>query len=203
MKLKLCWKKHRICTYRPASCGESRNILIWVVEKRMGTDASNSSRKTYSRFAIINLVGYFGFVIVVLWYPLSSQIPNTLNESSGVLSEEWVNGRLMTKITNGEDVHSFTCASRVKGYSTCITKQSSSELLGRPANVFWYDQKIFPAVEQRKLVVLVVEGKEIISRAMSEERQATGNRASFWAFGVVGFFVISSSAFFLKKSRRS
>ena len=169
----------------------------------MSTNASGRSRGSYKSFAIINLVGYFGFVIVMLWYQLSSQIPNTLNESSGVLSEEWVSGKLMTKITDGEDVYWFTCASSLRGFSTCITKQKSSELLGRYASVFWYDQKIFPAIEQRKLVVLVVEGKEVISRAMSEERQATGNRSSFWICGVVGFFMLSVSAFFLKKARRS
>ncbi|KJZ37688.1 hypothetical protein VC35_26280 [Pseudomonas fluorescens] len=120
-----------------------------------------------------------------------------------MLSEERVRGKLMTKITDGEYVYWFTCASSLRGYSTCITKQKSSELLGRHASVFWYDQKIFPAIEQRKLVVLVVEGKEIISRAMSEERLDRGKRSSFWVLGVVGFLVICVSAFFLKKARRS
>jgi hypothetical protein len=204
LKLKLCWKKrHQICTCRTASYAESRNILILVAEKRMGTNASNRSRDSYKNYAITSAVGYFGFVIIMLWYQLSSQIPNTLNESSGVLSEEWVSGKLMTKITDGEDVYLFTCASRLRGFSDCITKQKSSELLGRHASVFWYDQKVFPAIEQKKLVVLVVEGKEIISRAMSEERQATGNRISFWIYGVVGFFVLSVSACFLKRARKS
>jgi uncharacterized membrane protein len=204
LKLKLCWKKrHRICTCRTASYGESRNILILVAEKRMSANASNRSRDSYKNYAITSAVGYFGFVVVMLWYQSSAQIPNKLNESSGVLSEERVGGKLMTKITNGEDVYWFTCASSLRGFSTCITKRKSSELLGRYASVFWYDQKIFPAIEQRKLVVLVVGGKEIISRAMSEERLASGKRNSFWICGVVGFFVLCVSAFFLKKARRS
>jgi hypothetical protein len=109
----------------------------------------------------------------------------------------------MTKITDGEYVYWFTCASTLGGFSTCITKQKSSDLLGRYASAFWYDQKIFPAIEQRKLVVLVVEGKEIISRAMSEERLARGKRNSFWVLGVVGFFALCVSAFFLKRAMRS
>ena len=69
LKLKLCWKKrHRICTCRTASYGESRNILILVVEKRMGTDASNRSREASRNFAIISFVGYLGIVVVMLWY---------------------------------------------------------------------------------------------------------------------------------------
>lgn len=169
----------------------------------MGTNASNRSRDAYKKFAIISFVGYLGYAVVMLWYQSSSQIPNKLNESSGVLAEERVGRKLMTKITDGEDVYWFTCASSLGGFSTCITKQKSSELLGRHASVFWYDQKIFPAIEQRKLVVLVVEGKEIISRAMSEERLARGKKTSFWVLGVVGFFALCVSAFFLKKARRS
>jgi len=53
------------------------------------------------------------------------------------------------------------------------------------------------------LVVLVVEGKEIISRAMSDERLARGKKNSFWVLGVVGFFALCVSAFFLKRARRS
>ncbi len=196
-------KRHRSCTCWTASYGESRNILILVVEKRMGTDASNRSREASRNFAIISFVGYLVIVAVMLWYQSSAQIPNKLNESSGVLSEERVGRKLMTKITDGEYVYWFTCASSLRGYSTCITKQKSSELLGRHASVFWYDQKIFPAIEQRKLVVLVVEGKEIISRAMSEERLARGKKNSFWVYGIVGFFALCVSAFFLKRARRS
>ncbi|MGO4312037.1 hypothetical protein AB4Z35_19590 [Pseudomonas sp. KB_15] len=168
----------------------------------MGTNASSLSRASYRSFAIISLFGYFAFAVVMLWYQSSAQVPNKLNESSGVLSEERVRGKLMTKITDGDNVYWFTCASSLRGYSTCITKRKSSELLGRHASVFWYDQKIFPAIEQRKLVVLVVEGKEIISRAMSEERLAGGKKSSFWVLGVVGLLVICVSAFFLKKARR-
>lgn len=169
----------------------------------MGTDASNRSREASRNFAIISFVGYLGIVVVMLWYQSSAQIPNKLNESSGVLSEERVRGKLMTKITDGEYVYWFTCASTLGGFSTCITKKKTSELLGRYASVFWYDQKIFPAIEQRKLVVLVVEGKEIISRAMSDERLARGKKNSFWVLGVVGFFALCVSAFFLKRARRS
>lgn len=182
---------------------KAETFLLLVAEKRMGTNASNRSRDAYKNFAIISFVGYLGYAVVMLWYQSSAQIPNKLNESSGVLAEERVGRKLMTKITDGEDVYWFTCASSLGGFSTCITKQKSSELLGRHASVFWYDQKIFPAIEQRKLVVLVVEGKEIISRAMSEERLARGKGASFWVLGVVGFFAFCVSAFFLKKARRS
>jgi len=178
-------------------------FLFLVVEKRMGTNASNRSREASRNFAIISFVGYLGIVAVMLWYQSSAQIPNKLNESSGVLSEERVRGKLMTKITDGEYVYWFTCASTLGGFSTCITKQKSSDLLGRYASAFWYDQKIFPAIEQRKLVVLVVEGKEIISRAMSEERLARGKRNSFWVLGVVGFFALCVSAFFLRRAMRS
>ena len=46
-----------------------------------------------------------------------------------MLSGERVRGKLMTKITNGEDVYWFTCASSLRVFSTCITKQKNSELL--------------------------------------------------------------------------
>lgn len=59
-------KIHRICARRTASYGESRNILILVTEKRMGTNASNRSRGSYKSYAITSVVGYFGFVVVML-----------------------------------------------------------------------------------------------------------------------------------------
>ncbi|CAN1600849.1 hypothetical protein [Pseudomonas mediterranea] len=169
----------------------------------MGTNISDQSRVAYRNFAIFSFVGYLGFMIVILWHQSISHIPVILNESSGVLSEERFKGKAITKISDGENVYRFTCASNLGGYPTCITKQKSSDLLGKRARVFWYEQKFLPALGQRKLVVLVVDGKEIISRAMSEERLAKGKKDSVWILGGVGFFALCISAFFLRKARRN
>ncbi|MCI0997839.1 MULTISPECIES: hypothetical protein [Pseudomonas fluorescens group] len=169
----------------------------------MGANISDRSRVAYRNFAIFSFVGYLGFVIIVLWHQSISYIPDRLSESSGVLSEERFKGKAITKIIDGENVYRFTCASNLGGYPTCITKQKSSDLLGKHARVFWYEQKFLPALEQRKLVVLEVDGKEIISRAMSEERLAKGKRGSVWVLGGVGFFALCISVFFLRKARRN
>lgn len=169
----------------------------------MGTDISDRSRLAYRNFAIFSFAGYLVYVIVVLWHQSISYITDILNESSGVLSEERFKGKAITKIIDGENVYRFTCASSLGGYPTCITKQKSLDLLGKRARVFWYEQKFLPALGQRKLVVLVVDGKEIISRAMSEERLAKGKKGSIWILGGVGFFALCISALFLRKARRS
>jgi hypothetical protein len=151
---------------------------------------------------IIFCVGSIVFAFVVFFYQWSSHIPSELNRLSGVLSEERVGRNIMTKITDGETKYLFTCADRLGSYTKCLTTEAFPGLDGKNATVYWYYQPVFLAVENRKLVVLVVDGKEIISRADSEYRQANGMKIDFWVYGlsgVVGFCIL---AFLIRKARR-
>lgn len=101
-----------------------------------------------------------------------------------------------------KNVYWFTCASRLGGFSKCITTDSSPKLVGKKATVSWYYQRVFPTVENRKLVVLLVDGKEIISRVDSEERLARSKKTDLWLYGFFGVVVLCVSAFLIRKARK-
>lgn len=168
----------------------------------MSESQPDSPRGWYRRPAEIICVGYVVFAFITVFYQWLSHIPSELNTLSGVLSEEKVGRDVMTKIIDGENVYWFTCASRLRGFSKCITTESSPELVGKKATVSWYYQRVFPTVENRMLVVLWVDGKEIISRVDSEERLARSKATALWLYGFFGVVVFCISVFLIRKARR-
>jgi len=168
----------------------------------MPESKSDSPRGRNGMSALIIYVGYIVFACIVLFYQWSSHIPSELNRLSGVLSEKRVGRDVMTKIADGENVYWFTCASSLRGYSKCLTTESFPRLDGKNAIVYWYYQSLFPLVESRKLVVLVVDGKEIISRADSEDRLAKSKKIEFWFHAIFGVVLLCILAFFTRKARR-
>ena len=168
----------------------------------MNESQPDNPRGWYRRPAEIICVGYVIFAFITVFYQWLSHVPSELNTLSGVLSEEKVGRDIMTKITDGENVYWFTCASILRGFSKCITTESSPELVGKKATVSWYYQRVFPTVENRVLVVLSVDGKEIISRVDSEERMARSKEIAFWLYGFFGVVIVCVSVFLMRKARR-
>lgn len=168
----------------------------------MNENASVSPRERYRLSELILVVGGTVFACIVFFYQWSSHVPSELNRLSGVLSEERVGRNVMTKITDGENQYLFTCADRIGAYSNCLTTEAFPGLDGKKATVYWYYQRVLPTVENRKLIVLVVDGKEIISRAHSEDRQAKSKQIDLWVFGGGGGVGLLILAFLNRKARR-
>ena len=170
--------------------------------RSMNGNTPDSPHGRYRMSALVICVGCIVFASIVFFYQWSSYAPSELNRVSGVLSEEKVGRNVMTKITDGENVYWFTCASRLGGFSKCLSTEGFPGLDGKNATVYWYYQRVFPAMENRKLVVLVVDGKEIISRVDSEYRLARSKEIDLWLYAVFGVIIFCILAFFIRKARR-
>jgi hypothetical protein len=81
----------------------------------------------------------------------------------------------------------------------CLPKDQAELLVGRSAEVWWFEQKVYPFFTQRRLVSLVVDGEEIISVANTSELQRTA--ASTNILGAVAVFLFVAWFIFYYESK--
>lgn len=161
----------------------------------------SSSRKKYKLWAISMLMVYFLVAIVPLGYEVLSHTPGQLNESRGTISFKKVGKDILTKLSTSKGEELFTCASGLGRYSECLTHKEMPSLLNKRANVLWYEHSVFPAITTRKLVVLYVDGKEIISKERSEKRMARSKSINLWISLIMTALIVSIATFLLKKTK--
>lgn len=161
----------------------------------------NLRRRRAMSMALWTPVIYFAAGMVPLAYEFSTVIPKELTESHGTLSLKRVGREVLTRVSNREGEQLFTCASGFRGYSECLPHKNIPDLINNEARVLWYEQAILPAMTVKKLVVLYVNGRLIISREMSEKRMNRSRNTGLWVFLSIEILILPISIFFLRKAR--
>lgn len=169
---------------------------------KMASDQRLKRADFYKRCAISLLVTYGVVVTCVFYAQWINKIPETLKRVDGVLGFVEIGRQRLTTITSEAQPYVFTCANGVGGTSACLDRKTMADVDGKAASALWYEQSYLPFNVKRKLVVLTVDGNEVLSRDVSEYRNARSKKIDGWLFALMGAVVIILSAGCLKKARR-
>jgi hypothetical protein len=147
------------------------------VEPRNSVDTSTLQlRKAYVRkmrrslwlFPFI----YIFFSIIPIYYEYKTEIPpdDALNKTDGKFLYRHIGkGGYIVEMFDGGGKHSFTCRKNIflgNSHSCLFIKGDDfSPFNGKAATVWWFDQEIYPFIHQQRLVRLVVNDHELVSRA--------------------------------------
>ncbi|MDD0972983.1 hypothetical protein [Pseudomonas fontis] len=144
---------------------------------------------------------YLGYALISLAYQWALAIPDELQTQSGTFSIEIVGKKHMSAVTSAEGTFLFSCASTLGGHPECVDIKDEANYVGKPAQVSWYRQPIFPGVTLNKLVTLSIDGNAIVTRAKAEAWMASRTRISLWTHLGVGLFILCLCICFLRKTR--
>ena len=152
---------------------------------------ANNFIKKISIASWLAIAIYFLGVLVPMIYTHHSSIPENihLKKSDGVLIFNKLrkgDSKIGINIQNG-DLY-FTCSAGLYGGKNwCLSMGDAKALIGKPAEIWWFNQKIYPFVTQKRLVRLMVNGQEIIGVARTLERQRVG--ASYLSISAIFIFI--------------
>jgi len=135
-------------------------------------------------------------------YSYFTKIPdyNSLINQSGVLIWHKLlkgDSKIGLKTIDGNQY--FTCRADLGMKHKCLPKDQAELLVGRSAEVWWFEQKVYPFFTQRRLVSLVVDGEEIISVVNTSELQRSA--ASTNILGAVAVFLFVAWFIFYYESK--
>jgi hypothetical protein len=106
-------------------------------------------------------------VLIPAYSALLSEIPSL--EQSKIAEGEFSyaqtgksGNRIMLKIEN-EKVY-FTCREFIHNHHDCFVRNIINDYVGKHTIVQWFEQPIYLFFTQRRIVRIIVEGKEILAR---------------------------------------
>lgn len=158
-------------------------------------------KRLYVRWARIGnwlLIPIYILVIALpIYYEWKAVIPPTenLQIAEGELIYKLSGGKRGTLIglKTPDGARFFTCRKGLFGSRhDCWTRdfKRTNALEGKPAVVWWFKQSVYPFVTQDRLVRLVVDGKEVLSREITYNfTQRSRGEAPWYALTLFVFFV--------------
>lgn len=149
---------------------------------RYTTQQARNYRLSY--FAL--LAGFLFVIVIPGFYDWTSEIPNLegLHETEGNFTYK-VTGRhnedrLMGIITNTGTMY-FSCGQGYIAHPDCIHPSSEYDrLVGKPAQVWWYEQSVYLFMTQKRVGRLVVDGEEKVSYEHTVEVTKRTARSTPW-----------------------
>jgi hypothetical protein len=174
-------------------------------EKRENGTEKMSWRLKHVRFVrksdwfIIPL--YIFIVAIPVCNTLLSEIP-PLEQSQiaeGELSYEkvWRNGKRVV-LENINEKSYYTCRDSLFGRSHDCSIKNIDDFVGKSATIQWFEQPIYLFFTQRRIIKIIVDGKEIVSRESVVRRNDDAKKTLFY-FAIVALVFAILVPVFLPK----
>ena len=141
-------------------------------------------------------------VLIPMSYTVFSRIPDhdsLINQDGVLISHKLLKGDSKIGLKTLDGNLYFTCRASFGLNHKCLSKERAELMVGRSAEVWWFEQKIYPFFTQRRLVRLVVDGEEIIGAAKTLELQRSAANTSL-LFAVV-LFIFNAWVIFYYESK--
>ncbi|MDR3221259.1 MAG: hypothetical protein LBU46_04515, partial [Candidatus Accumulibacter sp.] len=145
-----------------------------------------------------------------MYYEYKTEIPpdDALQKMEGTFFNKHIGkAGYLVELTSGEVKETFTCRENLilGNRHDCLWAKGNDFSLfdGKVAIVWWFDQEIYPFIHQRRLVRLVVDNKEEVSRAKTIADAETSISLGSWiAIGLLIFIVFLAYYFEFHVLRR-
>jgi hypothetical protein len=137
---------------------------------------------------------YIFMILIPTYNTLISEIPPL--EQSEIAKGEFSykqagrNGKLIV-LKNANEKSFYTCRDSIFGGSHDCFIKNIDDFAGKPATIRWFEQPIYLSFTQRRIIQIIVDEKEIVSReALVKRNNYAKKTIPYYAIGLLILFAL-------------
>lgn len=156
---------------------------------------NNIYKKLFFTGMFIAIPIYIFCVLIPIYYEYNTKLPDTDKTltSVGYISKKEITPKkgYMIELNNDGQSNLYTCSNGFFGeHHSCLPINIINEILGKKAEIKFFVQKIYPTVQQNRLLELHVNGKELIGYQDTKNKiEKNRNVPVFFGIGILVFYI--------------